>query len=66
MKDHYPDMPHEQIASVLEISPGLVSRYTNKRREQRAYHARQKETAAPDKALKAYLPDDEANQHERL
>ena len=66
MKDHYSDMPHEQIASALEISPGLVSRYTNKRREQRAYHARQKGKAPPDKALKAYLPDEEANQHETL
>jgi hypothetical protein len=59
MKDHYPNMRHDQIARVLEVSPPLVTRYAGQRREQRDFIARQKVKALPDGALSSRAFDEE-------
>jgi hypothetical protein len=58
MKDHYPDMRHDQIARVLEVSPPLVTRYANQRREQRDFITRQKAKAFTDRVTSSRAVDE--------
>jgi hypothetical protein len=59
MKDHYPDMLHKQIASVLDISPALVTRYAEQRRKRHDFYKHQRAKVLPGGLGGSRLPDEQ-------
>lgn len=65
MKDHYPGMLHKQVATVLDISPALVTRYAEQRRKEREFHERRKAKVLPEGLGLSRLTDESSEPDER-